>query len=632
VSSAAKRLRGRLVVYQGVACATTGLLVVAFAPRLLLLDAAVVDGSASVALWGWLATLAVVVGVTLVASRPLRAALEALAFGDAQVAATDVLALHALRARVVMFGLGGTLLVAAATLIPPLRPATNDLSTQGELVLLAVTMASVAALPAYLAARASVAKVMELVPMPRSHEAIELFETRRAGVARLRHRLLAAVVAPVAFVALGASLLVQAHQRAFDMLSREDEAAELARAVFGSSDDAPAAAGETIAARLGEARAAEEARAHGLEIDVVRSDAAFQVTRDDYASTRLVVPLANGHAVVRFRTARVSPGTGAYVVLALAAVAAAWILGWSIGRAFADDVALATRELQATGVADVLSGGHIRGNARFRSVAALMKAADELGGVFREFASAQQRAIDARTATERMRGLFLASMSHDLKAPLNAILGFAGLVSRGVLSDAQRESIGIIEQRGRELLYLIDTILDAARVEAGELTVSPEWARVADVVAAAVLEARDLASGLHVDITGEIQPGLPRIFVDAARLGQALTAMILVASRFADHGHVVARAALPAIEERLRIDVEVTGRVIGAADRKKVFDAFTQADRARRHGSLGLGPSLARAIVELHGGGIDVETTEAGRTVFHLWVPSERPSRAPPGL
>jgi signal transduction histidine kinase len=91
------------------------------------------------------------------------------------------------------------------------------------------------------------------------------------------------------------------------------------------------------------------------------------------------------------------------------------------------------------------------------------------------------------------------------------------------------------------------------------------------------------------------------------------------------------RAALPAVEERLRIDVEVTGRVIAAADRKKVFDAFTHADRARRHGSLGLGPSLARAIVELHGGGIDVETTEAGGTVFHMWVPSERPSRAPPG-
>jgi signal transduction histidine kinase len=430
--------------------------------------------------------------------------------------------------------------------------------------------------------------------------------------------LLAAVVAPVAFVALGASLLVQAHLRAFDASSREDEASEMVRGVFGSAAiDAPG-------------KAIDEAHARGFDVFFQASSARFGMARDDSARTLLSVPLADGHAVVRYRTARVSPGTAAYVALAFAAVVIAGLLGSRIGRAFAADVALATRELEATGVADVLRGGRIRGDARFRSVAALMRATDELGGVFRQFASAQQRAIDARAATERMRALFLASMSHDLKAPLNAILGFAELVSRGRLSDAQGESVGIIEQRGRELLYLIDTILDAARVEAGELTMAPDWALVDDVVTSAVLEARDLAVGLHIDVTGEIQPGVPRIFVDAARLAQALKAMILVAARFADHGHVIVRAALPAIEERLRIDVEVTGRVIAAADRKKVFDAFTHADRARRHGSLGLGPSLARAIVALHGGGIDVETTEAGGTVFHMWVPSERPSRVPP--
>lgn len=299
-------------------------------------------------------------------------------------------------------------------------------------------------------------------------------------------------------------------------------------------------------------------------------------------------------------------------------------LGWRIGSLFADDVALATRELDATGVAELLRGGRIRGDPRFQSVASLMQAADEMGGVFREFAGVQQRAIDARAATERMRGLFLASMSHDLKAPLNAILGFAELVGRGRLTDGQRESVVIIEQRGRELLHLIDTILDAARVEAGELTVSPEWTRVGDVVMPAVLDAKELAVGMKVDITGEIQPGVPRILVDPTRLTQGLTAIILVAARFAENGHVVVRATMPAKGEQMRIDVEVAGRGISSADREKIFDAFKHADRARRHGSLGLGPSLARAIVELHGGGIDVDTTEAGGTVFHVWVPSER--------
>jgi signal transduction histidine kinase len=614
VRAASNRLITRLLVIQLVAWATTGLLVVAFAPRLLLLDPVVVEGSKGLAAWGWLVNIGVVLGATLLVARPVRPLLQALAVGAKRVDPAQVFALYATPARLVALDLVGTFVVGASTLAGPLRPDTNDLYTQGELVLLAMTMASVAALPAYVTMRAWVARTMELVPVSASREALELLDTRARRTARLRLRLLMAVIAPVAFVALGASQLVHAHLRAFETSSREVDAAELAQGVFDTVEGDP----------RGRKAAIDAAHLHGFDVDVSRSSALFALIRDDEGQTRLSVPLSDGHAVVRFETARPSAGVGVYLALALVAVVIAWAVGGRVGRAFADDVALATRELEASGVAEVLRGGRIRGDARFQSVAALLRAADEMGGVFREFASAQKRAIDARAATERMRGLFLASMSHDLKAPLNAILGFGELVARGRLTDGQRESVVIIEQRGRELLYLIDTILDAARVEAGELTVSPEWSRVGDVVMPAVLDARELTAGLGVDITGEIQPGVPRILVDVTRLTQGLTAIILVATRFAEKGHVVVRAAMPAKGEQMRIDVEVTGRGISAADREKIFDAFKHADRARRHGSLGLGPSLARSIVELHGGGIDVETTEAGGTVFHVWVPSER--------
>jgi signal transduction histidine kinase len=604
----------RLVAIQAVAWVTTGLLVVAFAPRLLLLDPAVVEGSKSVALWGWLVTIGAVLGATLLVARRIRPLLHALAAGAKRVDPAHVSDLYAIPARLVALDLLCTLVVGAATLAAPLRPDTNDAATQLELVLLAMTMASVAALPAYVTMRAFVARTMELVPVASSREALELLDSRGRRVARLRLRLLMAVVAPVAFVSLGASQLVHAHLRAFDTSTREDDAAELVQGVFDTVE------GDA----RGRKAAIEAAALQGFDVDVSRASALFTVTRDDEGHTRMTVPLSDGHAAVRFDTTRAAAGAGLYLALSLVAVAVALAIGGRIGRAFADDVGLATRELEPTGAADVLRGGRVGGNPRFDSVAELMRAADEMGGVFREFASAQQRAIEARAATERMRGLFLASMSHDLKAPLNAILGFADLVTRGTLTDGQRESIVIIEQRGRELLYLIDTILDAARVEAGELTVSPEWTRVGDVVMPAVLDARELTVGMQVDITGEIQPGVPRILVDPTRLTQGLTAIILVAARFAEKGHVVVRAAMPTRGEQLRIDVEVTGRGISAADREKIFDAFKHADRARRHGSLGLGPSLARAIVELHGGGIDVETTEAGGTVFHVWVPSER--------
>ncbi|HEY5241016.1 MAG TPA: histidine kinase dimerization/phospho-acceptor domain-containing protein, partial [Polyangiaceae bacterium] len=461
MKAASNRLITRLLVIQLIAWATTGLLVVTFAPRLLLLDTTVVEGSKGLALWGWLVNIGVVLGATLVVARPVRPLLQALAVGAKRVDPAQVFALYAMPARLVALDLAGTLLVGASTLAAPLRPATNDLYTQAELVLLAMTMASVAALPAYVTMRAWVARTMELVPVSASREAVDLLDTRARRTARLRLRLVVAVIAPVAFVALGASQLVHAHLRAFDTSSRQVDAAELAQGVFDTVEGDP----------RGRKAAIDAAHLHGFDVDVSRSSALFALIRDDEGQTRLAVPLTDGHAVVRFETPRPSAGVGLYLALALVAVVIAWGVGGRVGGAFADDVALATRELEASGVAEVLRGGRIRGDARFQSVAALLQAADEMGGVFREFASAQKRAIDARAATERMRGLFLASMSHDLKAPLNAILGFGELVGRGRLTDGQRESVVIIEQRGRELLYLVDTILDAARVEAGELTV-----------------------------------------------------------------------------------------------------------------------------------------------------------------
>jgi signal transduction histidine kinase len=614
MKNAASRLGARLAAIQIVAAIVTGLVVVAFAPRLLLLDESVVAGSERVALWGWGATVSLVILSTWLAVRRVRPLLAKLEVGITDVAGRDVRRLYAVPALLVGLDLAATFLVATATLVPPIRPETNDLYVEFELLLLAMTMASVAVLPAYVMMRASVARVLELVPLLASREALDSLMSPEKRIAPIRHRLLVSVVAPVAFVALGSSLLVHAHLDAFDASSLTNGAAELAQGVFdGEGGDI-----------RGRGAAAEAARAQGFDVAFSRSEALFSVINEDEGRSVVTVPLSDGHAILRLQGARLRPWMGAYLVVALVAILFACFVGDRLGGAFANDVSLATHELEATGVADVLRGRHIRGGARFESVAALMAAADQLGGVFREFARAQQRAIDASAANERTRGLFLASMSHDLKAPLNAILGFAELVSRGDLAAEQRESIAIIARRGRELLYLIDTILDAARAEASELTISPEQTRVGDVVAAALTDARGLGERSAPEVVGEIQDGIPPIFADGARLAQALTAIILVALRFAERGRVVVRAVRPPAGEQQRLDIEVPGRGVVPADREKVFDAFQNADRARRHGSLGLGPSLARTIVELHGGSVAVETSEAAGTVFHVWVPGDR--------
>jgi signal transduction histidine kinase len=145
---------------------------------------------------------------------------------------------------------------------------------------------------------------------------------------------------------------------------------------------------------------------------------------------------------------------------------------------------------------------------------------------------------------------------------------------------------------------------------------------VGDVVMSAVLDARDLAVGSSVEIVAEIQPGVPRLYADGTRLVQALTAVIQSAVRFTQQGTIHVRATLPAGADDLRVDVESSGRTSPGTDREKLFDAFKDTDRARRHGSLGLGLSLARSILELHGGSVEGSVTKLGGTVFHLSIPT----------
>ena len=606
----AARLVARLVALQLAVHAVTFLLTAAFAPRVLLLEPAASSASLRMVLVIGLLCAAFSAAATFVVTRRLGPALRALAVGSTAIESADVLALYAVPARLAIASAAFALVLSLATVIPQLRPQALDTYTDLTLVLLMLTMVSTAALPAYVTMRASMARVLELAPPHVAHEALR--GLGRGALGRVRKRFVAAVAAPVAFVALGASLLVDAHSRTYDRDARVADATEVARAAF-----------EPIEGDVrGRAEAIEAAALLGFRVHIDPTyDGERIVRHGDEGETQVTVPIYPGAALVRFGTSRLAPVTGIYVLLALAAVALAGLLGTRIGVAFEADVALATREMRRAGVAEVMRGTIIQHEARFANISALLDAVDSLGGVFREFAGAQERSISAREATERMRGLLLASMSHDLKAPLNAVLGFAELVSRNPLSEPQKESLAIIEQRGRELLMLIDTILDSARVEAGELEVSPEPTHVGDVVMSSVLEARDLAVGTDVKIQGEVQPGMPTLLVDGTRIVQALTAVVMTAARFTDKGVVPVRATLPDTGERLRIEVETSGEGLPVGEREKIFDAFKSAESARRHGGLGLGLQLARSILEIHGGTIEVDNTDRGGMVFRVWLP-----------
>lgn len=613
----AGRVGMRLLVLQLVVHLVAFLLTAVFAPRVLLLEPAAATGSLVVVAIIGLLTAIFSSALTMFSLRRVQPALRSLAMGGT-AEPQDVLAIYALPARLVFSSVGFVLVLSLLTLVPQLRPQAIDTYTDLALVLLVLTMLSTAALPAYVTMRASVARVLESAPPMATYDALR--SLGRGALGRVRARLVAAVAAPVAFVALGASLLVDSHARAYDRDARATDAVDIARAAFEPLT------GEREQETRGRTEAIEAAAALGFRVQIdpgkptgASEDVAVRSVEDGV--TQVTVPLPSGPAYVRFGTTRLSPVAAIYFLLAVIAVTLAGLLGTRIGVAFDADVALATREVRRAGVAEVMRGTIILHEARFVRVHDLLEAVDQLGGIFRQFAGAQQRAIDAREATERMRGLLLASMSHDLKAPLNAVLGFAELVGRNPLTDAQRESLAIIEQRGRELLMLIDTILDSARVEAGELEVSPEPTHVGDVIMSSVLEARDLAVGTEVQIKGEIQPGMPTLLLDGTRIVQALTAVVMTAVRFSDKGIVPVRATLPDTADRLRVEVETSGEGLPVAEREKIFDAFKSAESARRQGALGLGLQLARSIVEIHAGTIEVEGTDRGGMVFRVWLP-----------
>lgn len=611
MSPHAARLVPRLLGLQLAGLVVAFVLTAIFAPRVLLLEADFTTASLLVVLVVGVLSAGFCVGATVLSMRRLKPALTALAVGSKALEPSDLNRLYRVPARLVYTTLAFTLVVSLFSLIPWFRPQALDAYTALALIALLVTMVATAELPAYVTMRASVARVLEAAPPDAANAALR--RLRRSALGRVRKRFVAALAAPVVFVALGASLLVDAHARAADRDARVEDATKMAKAVFEPLPDGDS---------KGRREAMEAAALLGYRVQVdPDTKAEVVVVHHHENESAVTVPLDPGVAIVRFGTVRVSLMSVVYALLAIIAAALAAILGTLLGAAFESDVALATREIQRAGVAEVMRGTIIMHHARFSTVHDLLLAIDSLGGIFREFAGAQQRAIEAREATERMRGLLLASMSHDLKAPLNAILGFAELVSRNELTDGQYESLAIIEQRGRELLVLIDTILDSARVEAGELEVSPEETHVGDVVMSAVLEARDLSVGTEVQVTGEIQPGMPTLLVDGTRIVQALTAVIMTAARFSDKGIVPVRATRPDTGDRLRIEVETSGQGLPIGEREKIFDAFQSAESARRHGGLGLGLQLARSIVEIHNGKVEVEGLGEAGLVFRVWLP-----------
>ncbi len=225
---------------------------------------------------------------------------------------------------------------------------------------------------------------------------------------------------------------------------------------------------------------------------------------------------------------------------------------------------------------------------------------------------------------------FLANMSHEIRTPMTAILGFAEQLKTPGLSEADRDDyVGIIERNGRNLLDLINDILDLSKIEAGKFTMELLATDVTQVIADVASTMRVRAAGKGLDLRVEYMTELPEtIQTDPARIRQSLVNLVGNAIKFTEEGEVcIGVTFLPRWvndEPAVRLQVADTGLGMDRATMDRLFAPFVQADAStsRKFGGTGLGLTITKNVVEMLGGEVAVDSHVGEGSVFSLTIPT----------
>jgi hypothetical protein len=236
-------------------------------------------------------------------------------------------------------------------------------------------------------------------------------------------------------------------------------------------------------------------------------------------------------------------------------------------------------------------------------------------------------ARDAATQADRVRLEFLANVSHEIRTPMNSVLGFTKLLQTTDLNDEQGGYLTMVDNATRDLMSLIDDILDFSKLESRKFELEAVPFDLAREIAEDFELARVMpdAQGLALSLQNEVPSGA-LLLGDARRLRQVLLNLLSNATKFTEVGSVSMRASIEPIgRDRVIARIEVADTGIGIAEDEiaGLFDPFVQADGsiARRYFGTGLGLSITRHLVELMGGRIDVESAIGRGSVFVVEVP-----------
>ena len=237
----------------------------------------------------------------------------------------------------------------------------------------------------------------------------------------------------------------------------------------------------------------------------------------------------------------------------------------------------------------------------------------------------QRERIEALEVSDRLKDQFLSILSHELRTPVNAIMGFGSILDdevAGPMSAEQHRYLEKILQGSETLLVLIDDLLDMSRIEAGKFTLSlipMHFPKVCQDVASTLTP---LAWQKGLTLVVQVPEALPPLEADPQRVGQVLTNLVNNAIKFTPvGGRITLRAET--VGGDLRCEVADTGIGIASEDIPKLFQRFAQVDRSstRQAGGTGLGLSIAKALVEAHGGSIGVQSQREQGSTFWFTLP-----------
>jgi PAS domain S-box-containing protein len=256
---------------------------------------------------------------------------------------------------------------------------------------------------------------------------------------------------------------------------------------------------------------------------------------------------------------------------------------------------------------------------------------EDLQRLFRQEKAARE---EAETAN-RMKDQFLATVSHELRTPLTSIVGWASMLLKESLAEAQaRHALDVIARSARSQCELIDDILDVSRIVTGRLKLEARPVEIESVFLAVIDIIRPTAEAKRIDLEIGALGGTCNVWGDASRLQQAIWNLLSNAVKFtSEGGHI--KAQLDFSPSQVEISVTDNGTGIDPDFLPYVFERFRQADSSstRRYGGLGLGLTIVHHVIEMHGGVVSAFSAGKGRgSTFRIILPLMEPPKEPQSL